>query len=160
MNISLLTNELVLGAVVLLIAILFLIQMLVIAGLKKKIANIPQVQASTLFENQLESFEKTLSLFSKNQQILTGSVARLDTASRDIKKTALIRYNPFRDSGVGGLQSFSSAMADTNGNGIIITNLFSREMTRISAKEIKSWQPVDQELSPEEKQVLEQIKNS
>ena len=158
MNISLLTNELVLAAVVLLFALFFIIQMFVIAGLKRRIAAIPQVQASTLFETELESFKENLSLFSKNQQVLTSSVSKLSTESKGIKKTSLIRYNPFRDSGVGGLQSFSSAIIDDNGNGVVISNLFSREMTRVSAKAIKEWMPIDQELSPEEKQAIEETK--
>lgn len=79
--------------------------------------------------------------------------------SRQLPRTALIRYNPFRDSGVGGNQSFSLATIDQDGNGSIITHLFSREMSRVQAKEIQGWQS-ETELSPEEQSVLQQIKNT
>ncbi len=160
MNISFITTELLLGFIVILIALYFITQLLAMKSLMQQIRDIPQVQASKLFEQELSDFKQTFSGLSASQQSLQESLSQLTQESKSIKKTSLIRYNPFRDSGVGGLQSFSAAVVDSEGNGLVLTNLFSREMTRISAKEITAWQPVDQELSPEEKQALEEAKVS
>jgi len=81
----------------------------------------------------------------------------LHLLEKNITKTSLVRFNPFRDSGVGGNQSFALAQVDSAGNGSIITHLFSREMSRVSAKQIINWES-EQELSPEEKQALEELK--
>jgi len=71
-------------------------------------------------------------------------------------RVALERYNPFKDSGVGGNQSFSLASVNKKGDGFIVTHLFSREMSRVQTKAITNWQS-DLELSPEEKATLEKL---
>jgi len=52
------------------------------------------------------------------------------------QKFAMIRYNPFRET--GGDQSFSMALLDLRDNGIVITSIHGREVDRIYAKEIKN----------------------
>jgi len=42
---------------------------------------------------------------------------------------AIVRFNPFRDS--GGDQSFAIALADGQGNGVILSSLHARDMTRV-----------------------------
>jgi predicted phosphohydrolase len=50
------------------------------------------------------------------------------------QKFAMVRYNPFRET--GGDQSFSFALLDLRDNGIVITSIHGREVDRIYAKEI------------------------
>ncbi len=100
-----------------------------------------------LLNNKIESLSREAE---KNQE----SIERVSLA---LPQTALVRYNPFRDSGVGGNQSFSLASVDSQGNGFMITHLFSREMSRVQSKEIKKWES-EVELSPEEQQTLDQLK--
>lgn len=50
------------------------------------------------------------------------------------QKFAMIRYNPFRET--GGDQSFSMALLDLKNNGVVITSIHGREIDRIYAKEI------------------------
>ena len=50
------------------------------------------------------------------------------------QKFAMVRYNPFRET--GGDQSFSMALLDLRDNGIVITSIHGREVDRIYAKEI------------------------
>ncbi|HHY47737.1 MAG TPA: DUF4446 family protein, partial [Firmicutes bacterium] len=76
---------------------------------------------------------------------LEAAVSRLDRqfeADRDavatsIKHIGLVRFNAFGD--IGGGQSFSLAAADSNGDGVILTALHSREEFRFYAKPLKSW---------------------
>lgn len=50
------------------------------------------------------------------------------------QKFAMVRYNPFRET--GGDQSFSMALLDMKDNGFVVTSIHGREVDRIYAKEI------------------------
>lgn len=104
-------------------------------------------------------------------KILEGIVSRQDLQSREISeiskelahhgnkalghfsKYALIRFNPFEDS--GGDQSFVIALLDGSNNGIVISSLHSRSGTRVYAKEIKDSKAINYKLSKEEKEAVE-----
>jgi len=62
----------------------------------------------------------------------------IDQISKIIKnsyqKFAVIRYNPFSDT--GGDLSFSMALLDLDDNGYVLTNIHGREVDRIYAKEV------------------------
>lgn len=75
--------------------------------------------------------------------------------SNSIKQVPTIRFNPFYDS--GGNQSFASAFITEEGNGVVISSLYSREKTSVFAKPIKEFTS-NFELTDEEKDVLEQAK--
>lgn len=72
-----------------------------------------------------------------------------------IKNVPTVRFNPFSDS--GGNQSFASAFITEQGNGVVISSLYSREKTSVFAKPIKNFQS-SFELTNEERQVLEDAK--
>jgi predicted phosphohydrolase len=50
------------------------------------------------------------------------------------QRFAMVRYNPFSDT--GGDQSFSLALLDLNNNGVVITSIHGREINRIYAKQV------------------------
>jgi len=149
-----LSTELVLS---LIITLVFIALVFIYINLLQSISKIPHVQASKEFGGHISKLEQEISTLKESNVLLTEKISELIPLTKQIKKTGIIRYNPFKDSGVGGKQSFSTAIIDALGNGLIISNLFSREMTRVSAKEIKEWQPIEQQLSPEEKEVLESL---
>lgn len=68
-----------------------------------------------------------------------------------IQKFALLRYNAFED--VTGEQSFSIALLDGNGNGMVITSILGRQNSRCFGKAIVGGQPL-QPLSEEEQRVF------
>lgn len=66
------------------------------------------------------------------------TAARIERGGRShIQHVALVRYNPF--SHTGGDQSFVLALADDNGNGVIVNSLHARDGTRIYAKPLVAW---------------------
>jgi hypothetical protein len=76
----------------------------------------------------------------------------LETLSQHtIQKVAVIRYNPFSDT--GGDQSFAIAMLDSLGNGIVLSSLHSRTDTRVFAKPVQSGRSKFQ-LSDEEQDAI------
>ena len=64
---------------------------------------------------------------------------------------SLHRFNPFSDT--GGEQSFVVSLLDRGGNGILLTSLHGRGITRIYAKKVNAGK-ADQELSAEERNAL------
>lgn len=58
-----------------------------------------------------------------------------EKAKFSVSKVGLVRFNAF--DGVGGNQSFSLAMLNENGDGIVVTSLFGRSESAIYAKPVK-----------------------
>lgn len=87
-------------------------------------------------------------------QALHGAVTGLNTAvSQSIKRVGLVRYNPFQET--GGDQSFSLALLDSRGDGVVVSSLHGRTATRFYAKPVKNGaSPAS--LSDEEVQALRQ----
>jgi hypothetical protein len=80
---------------------------------------------------------------------------RLDTVRRDVaqalRHVAVVRYDAFRD--MGGRMSFSAALLDDAGDGLVLTAIHGRGETRSYSKGVKHGES-DQQLSPEEKQAI------
>ena len=70
---------------------------------------------------------------------------------RSAQNIGLVRFNPYSDA--GGNQSFSLAVLDQNRNGFVLTNLYSREASRVYAKPITGGESQHQ-LSEEEKEAI------
>lgn len=69
-----------------------------------------------------------------------------------IQRVELIRFNPYNDT--GGDQSFSLAILNDKGTGIVITSLHARSGTRVFAKPISLGKADKNRLSEEEEQVV------
>jgi hypothetical protein len=75
----------------------------------------------------------------------TGRVAELDELARRLERASrshlqrvgFLRFNPFRDA--GGDQSFAVAVTDQDGNGVVISSLHSRDVTRVYGKPLAGW---------------------
>lgn len=74
-----------------------------------------------------------------------------DLSQRSIQKVAVVRYNPFADT--GGDQSFAIALLDSLGNGVVLSSLHSRTDTRVFAKPVQSGRSKYQ-LSDEEQNAI------
>jgi Protein of unknown function (DUF4446) len=66
---------------------------------------------------------------------LASEDARLgDRLTRAVQRVALIRYDAFED--VGGRLSFSCALLDERGDGVVVTSINGRQDTRVYAKPV------------------------
>ena len=64
---------------------------------------------------------------------------RIDrTLKHTMQWTGVVRFNPFRYT--GGDQSFAWAIADSEGNGIVLSSLHARDQTRVYAKPLNNWE--------------------
>lgn len=74
---------------------------------------------------------------------------------RALQHPAVVRYDAFGD--MGGRLSWSLALVDQAGNGVVVTSIHGRSEARSYAKSISGWAG-DQQLSREEEEALAQVK--
>jgi hypothetical protein len=74
-----------------------------------------------------------------------------DQMSTSVQRVGLVRYDAFED--MGGHLSFSAALLDADGNGLVITSINGRQDTRCYAKPVESWTS-GHNLSEEEEQAI------
>lgn len=92
---------------------------------------------------------------SKDLEILNEKLNReIAENKKHLQKVGFKRYNPFTDT--GGDQSFTAAILDDLGDGIMISSLHSRENTRLYAKKVDGGKVSSQSLSNEEQEVIKQ----
>jgi hypothetical protein len=84
---------------------------------------------------------------------LRQEVAALRAEAKDaLRHLAVVRYDAFGD--MGGHLSWSLALLDDGGHGVVLTSIHGRSEARTYAKSITGWQ-CEQQLSPEELEAIE-----
>lgn len=73
---------------------------------------------------------------------------------RSVQGVETVRFNPFKGTGDGGNQSFSTAFLDETGDGVVVSSLYIRERVSIFSKAVKNFNS-DFELTDEEREVIE-----
>lgn len=76
-----------------------------------------------------------------------------DRIKKKLHGAKTLRFNPFAGTGSGGNQSFATALLDEEGNGVVISSLYSREKMSVFAKPVKN-RASEFDLTEEEQQVL------
>jgi hypothetical protein len=83
---------------------------------------------------------------------LRGEVHALRAEVSDaLRHLAVVRYDAFGD--MGGHLSWSMALLDDGGNGVVLTSIHGRSDARTYAKNVSDWS-CDQQLSPEEEEAI------
>ncbi len=95
------------------------------------------------FRNEMETY-------------LTGVEKRI---RKSVQSVHTVRFNPFKGIGAGGNQSFATAFLSEDGDGVVISSLYSRDHVSIFSKPIKN-NASEHEMSDEEKEALENAKKS
>lgn len=103
-------------------------------GLDTSIVNINNsIQELEIFRAELEKY-------------LLGVENRL---KRSVQSVHTVRFNPFKGTGSGGNQSFATAFLNEDGDGVVISSLYSRDHVSVFSKPVKSGAST-YELSEEE----------
>jgi hypothetical protein len=108
---------------------------------------------------QGERLELQLGTQGKQVQRLEAAVRRLAKGERQLGETlratiqhvAVVRFDAFED--MGGRLSFSAALLDRNGDGLVITSINGRQDTRCYAKRVENGTSIHN-LSEEEEQAI------
>ena len=83
---------------------------------------------------------------------LRQEVAALRVEAGDaLRHLAVVRYDAFGD--MGGHLSWSLALLDDAGNGVVLTSIHGRSDARTYAKSVVAW-TCEQQLSPEEDEAI------
>ena len=86
-------------------------------------------------------------------QGLRQEVAALQAENADaLRHLSVVRYDAFGD--VGGHLSWSLALLDDGGHGVVLTSIHGRSEARTYAKSVSGW-TCEQQLSPEEEEAIE-----
>ncbi len=87
---------------------------------------------------------------------LRREVAALRVEAGDVlRHLAVVRYDAFGD--MGGHLSWSLALLDDGGNGVVLSSIHGRSEARSYAKFVAGW-TCDQQLSPEERDAIDRAR--
>ena len=107
-------------------------------------------------EEVFNAFAKDLSDLQKAKGKIEGDISNIEgRLKKSIRGLSTVRFNPFKDS--GGNQSFAIAMLNEEGDGVIVSSLYSRERMSVFAKPVKG-NASEYELTSEEKEALSKAK--
>ena len=103
----------------------------------------------TILENDIQNLKK-------DKENLQKEVATINSKlKKSIRGVEMIRFNPFSDQGSN--QSFAIGMLNEDGDGVVLSSLYSRDRMSVFAKPIKNSKS-EYELSAEERKVLDKAK--
>lgn len=150
---NILNNPLIISIIILAVAVIILL-FFVISMHRRLKSFLVDVDARNIAEsftyvsndlNDLKKFRTELETY------LTDVEKRL---RKSIQSVHTVRFNPFVGTGGGSNQSFATTLINEDGDGVIISSLYSREHVSVFAKPIKKH-TTEHELSDEETVSLE-----
>jgi hypothetical protein len=107
-------------------------------------------------EETIAALENNITKLNKAKENTEKEIVLINSKlKKSIRGLETIRFNPFPDQ--GGNQSFAVGMLNEEGDGLVISSLYSRERMSVFAKPIK-YGKSEYELSAEEKEALEKAK--
>lgn len=105
-------------------------------------------------EETIADNQKTLKELVAYHKSVEEELRRVDARiKKKLNGAKTVRFNPFAGTGTGGNQSFATALLDEDGNGVVLSTLYSREKVSMFAKPIVDRKS-EFELTDEEKEVL------
>ncbi|MCW3095039.1 MAG: hypothetical protein JWL77_657 [Chthonomonadaceae bacterium] len=148
---TLATLTLILLGLIVLLLFGWLILMIRVQRLQRRIHNMTRGIEGNL-EEMLRTHLDTVHTTSQRMDVLEQTVAVLQSQMPGCLRHAhLIRYDAFDD--VGGEQSFSLALLDALGCGLVLTSVYSRNDVRVYAKSIRDGR-ASHALSQDEERLL------
>lgn len=133
-------------------AVALLVSMLLLARLARLTRSLDWLTGSDergAFARQQAAFDILRRDVNATRNDLVAARADLSDALRHV---AIVRYDAFADQ--GGRLSFSAALLDDAGDGLVLTSINARSETRSYAKGVKAGGS-EHALSPEEQQAIE-----
>lgn len=124
---------------------------------KEPMSSLP-IQLDDVLRGILEGHARALKRLEGAVRQLAHEDARLgERLTGAVQKVALIRYDAFED--VGGRLSFSCALLDERGDGVVVTSINGRQDTRVYAKPVARGTS-DHNLSEEEVEAIREALGS
>lgn len=125
-----------------------------LSKLRKRYNSLIKVDEEKNLEELLLQVGERISSLENGFQVLNEQVEKDQIESRyHLQNWSLLRYKAF--SNTGGDQSFSMALLDAKGSGVVISSIYGRDESRVYAKSIHEGQST-YALSSEEEDALKQ----
>jgi hypothetical protein len=126
-----------------------------------------EIKLKRLLGSRNGSLDEIISMMRKDTDILKKhaekTTEKLEIVDKKIKKTVsgneTVRFNPFKGNGSGSNQSFATALVNSEGDGVILSSIYSREHLSVFSKPIKNMSS-EYELTSEEKTALQKARES
>ena len=126
--------------------------MLITAALALAVALVALVLAVVALRRTATAKRPTVDALPEDVHGLRQEVAALKAEAGDaLRHLSVVRYDAFGD--VGGHLSWSIALLDDAGHGVVLTSIHGRSEARTYAKSITAWAS-EQQLSPEEDEAI------
>ena len=105
---------------------------------------------------RVAALEATAAAAERELAALAARIAALEkVASSETPRVGFLRYNAFDD--VGSDQSYALALVTRDGDGVVLSSIYSREETRTYGKAVQKFQ-TSHEASAEERAAIAQAK--
>ena len=126
-----------------------------------------EIKLRKLLGSKSGTLDDAISVLRKDSETLKKHAEKtsekLDIVDKKLKKTVsgneTVRFNPFKGNGSGSNQSFATALINSEGNGVVISSIYSRDHLSVFSKPIKDLSS-EYELTSEEKTALQKAKES
>ena len=138
------------GVLILLISILVIWNITLEMRLRTFLKGEDGRSLESTIKNLVKTEGETCSELEKIHKELSGHDARIRTC---VRKVEIARFNAFSGSGEGGSQSFAAALVSEQGDGMVLSSLYTRDRMRVYAKPIQGYAS-DLQLTEEEQEVL------
>lgn len=140
--------------------ILAVILIAIIIRLEMRIKKLMRGQNGASLEEAFNSMQGDISKLHKFEDDMKNYLTDVEKRlRRSVQAVETIRYNPFKGTGSGGNQSFATSLISEEGNGVVISSLYSREHVSVFSKPVKSHKS-EFELTEEELDVLNKAKEA
>jgi hypothetical protein len=139
-------------ACIVLMGLLWILLAVRLRRLGRRLAMLTRNADGSDLEEALTSHMSSVDEAVRRQEALERAVGKLqDRLASCVQRVNLVRYDAFED--VGGEQSFAVALLDAEGDGVLLSSIYTRQDVRIYAKSVSRGQ-ASHTLSAEEQQAL------
>ncbi len=137
---------------------LIIVLIIIIIRLEKRLNNILGGTHATSIEEGMKVLREELKAMQTFSERASAHFQNIEKRLRNsIQHVETVRFNPFKGTGAGGNQSFSTSFTNEHGDGVVISTLHSRERISVFSKPLKGFSS-EFELSDEEKEVVGRAK--
>jgi hypothetical protein len=131
-----------------------------IVRLELRIRSLLLGKDSKSLEDSLAFAKQSMEKFNDFQKSAEGNFSSMEKRlKKSVQAVKTVRFNPFKGTGDGGSQSFSTSFLSENGDGVVISSLYSRDRVSVFSKPLEKFGS-SFELTQEEKEVIESSKKA
>lgn len=131
-----------------------------IIRLEIKIKRLLRGKDAKSLEDSIVSSKKDIEKLNEFQKHVLDYFINIEKRlKRSIQAVDTMRYNPFKGTGDGGSQSFTTSFVSENGNGVVISSMYSRDRVSVFSKPLSKFESPF-ELTEEEKEVITNSKKN